>query len=241
MIRDMALRNEALERPAGQQELHTVRRANPVRLTEAAREFLRYGSPRILMGVVICLWTARVIVGGGSLKDGLVAALLFVVWPFQEWLIHNRVLHAGMREGMTSGRSMSRLARVHWEHHHQPWRLELVFIPASVYLYSPLTQGLLWFALFPGPRALTALSVSFSLSLYYEWVHFLMHTRYVPRSGFCRRLWRNHRLHHFKNENFWYGVSALSGDWLFGTAPDHRKTESSTLCKALSESAEQPD
>lgn len=175
------------------------------------------------------------------MKDGLVVALILAIWPFQEWFIHNRVLHAAMRESSTGGRSKSRLARAHLEHHHQPWRLELVFIPASVYLYSPLTQGLLWFALFPSSLALTALSVSFSLSLFYEWVHFLMHTQYVPRSGFCRRLWRNHRLHHFKNENFWYGVSALSGDWLFGTAPDHRKTELSALCKSLSDSAEQPD
>jgi fatty acid hydroxylase family protein len=237
----MALKKEVLQQPAGQQELHAVRRTNPIRLTEAAREFLRYGSPRILIGVVICLWTARIIVGGGSLKDGLVAALLLALWPFQEWFIHNGLLHAAMRESSTSGRPKSRLARVHWEHHHQPWRLELVFIPASVYLYSPLMQGLLWFALFPNARALTALSVSFSLSLFYEWVHFLMHTRYVPRNGFCRRLWRNHRLHHFKNENFWYGVSALSGDRLFGTTPDHRKTELSALCKSLSASAEQPE
>jgi hypothetical protein len=238
----MALKMEILQQSTGQQAtLQDARRTSPARLTEAAREFLRYGSPRILIGVVICLWTVRVMVGGASLKDGLVVALILALWPFQEWFIHNRVLHAAMREGSTSGRSTSRLARAHQEHHRQPWRLDLVFIPASVYLYSPLTQGLLWFALFPRPLAVTALSVSFSLSLFYEWIHFLMHTRYVPRSGFCRGLWRNHRLHHFRNENFWYGVSALSGDRLFGTAPDHRRTERSTLCNSLGSSAARPD
>ena len=32
-------------------------------------------------------------------------------------------------------------------------------------------------------------------------------------------LWRNHRLHHCKNEHYWFGVTMLSGDRLLGTAP----------------------
>jgi len=42
----------------------------------------------------------------------------------------------------------------------------------------------------------------------------------VPRTPYYQRLWRNHRLHHFRNEHFWYGVTRLEGDRLFGTAPE---------------------
>jgi len=51
-------------------------------------------------------------------------------------------------------------------------------------------------------------------------VHLLVHTRYRPRTALYRRLWRNHRLHHFKNERLWFGVTMLGGDRLLGTAAD---------------------
>ena len=34
-------------------------------------------------------------------------------------------------------------------------------------------------------------------------------------------MWRNHRLHHYKNEHYWFTVtSAGTADRLFGTYPD---------------------
>ena len=35
----------------------------------------------------------------------------------------------------------------------------------------------------------------------YEWIHFLIHTAYRPRTSVYKAIWRNHRLHHFKNEH----------------------------------------
>ena len=55
--------------------------------------------------------------------------------------------------------------------------------------------------------------------LHYEWVHLLVHTRYRCRTRYYRRLARNHRLHHFRNERFWLGVTTDSGDRLLGTWP----------------------
>jgi sterol desaturase/sphingolipid hydroxylase (fatty acid hydroxylase superfamily) len=75
----------------------------------------------------------------------------------------------------------------------------------------------------------------FSLALNYEWVHFLIHTAYVPRTRFYRRLWRNHRLHHYKNEHYWYGVTMLSGDRLLQTLPIADVPRSET-CRMLARS-----
>ena len=63
--------------------------------------------------------------------------------------------------------------------------------------------------------------VFFTLAtLLYEWVHYLTHTPYRPRSAYLRRIVRNHRLHHFKNEHHWYAFTAPLVDTLFGTNPE---------------------
>jgi hypothetical protein len=69
----------------------------------------------------------------------------------------------------------------------------------------------------------TGLVFHLLLAFHYEWVHFLVHTHVVPRTALYRRLWRNHRLHHFKNDHYWFGVTMLSGDRLLRTAPDPAK------------------
>ncbi|MDX2168661.1 MAG: fatty acid hydroxylase family protein, partial [Deltaproteobacteria bacterium] len=48
-----------------------------------------------------------------------------------------------------------------------------------------------------------------------------------------QRLWRNHRLHHFKNEHYWFGVTMLSGDRLLRTAPAVKDVETSPTARNL--------
>jgi hypothetical protein len=54
---------------------------------------------------------------------------------------------------------------------------------------------------------------------HYEWTHLLVHSRYRPKSRFYARLSRNHRLHHFRNERYWLGVTSNSGDRILRTLP----------------------
>jgi len=44
---------------------------------------------------------------------------------------------------------------------------------------------------------------------------------------------RNHRLHHFKNEHYWYGVSMLAADRPLRTAPDPESVERSETARTL--------
>lgn len=87
------------------------------------------------------------------------------------------------------------------------------------------------------PLPWTAIVVHLALALHYEWIHFLIHTRVQPRLGYYQRLWRDHRLHHFKNERFWYGVTRLEGDRLLGTAPVPGTVSLSPPCRDLHENA----
>ena len=203
----------------------------PVTLAATVREFLRYPSPRILLVLAAGFTAARASSGGGSFWDLVVMAGLLAFWPLQEWLIHVFVLH--FRPRTIGGRTFDLVvAQKHRAHHQDPARTELIFIPLRVYVLVPL-QVAFWLLLFPSPLGLTGLAFNYILSLHYEWTHFMVHSRYQPRTRFYRRLWRNHRLHHFKNERHWYGVTALSGDHLFGTSGDPATVPLSPTCRTI--------
>ena len=69
-----------------------------------------------------------------------------------------------------------------------------------------------------GPSLTGAAIASLSL-LHYEWSHYLFHSKYRPRTRYYARLKRNHRLHHWRNENYWLGVTSNFGDRVIGTLP----------------------
>jgi len=205
----------------------------PATWREALPVFLAHGSPRVLLGALAAALAGRIALGEPSPADLVPPAVLLAVWPLQEWLIHVGILHFRPRR---LGRFALdfRVPRSHRAHHADPSDLALVFIPIHSFAYSlPLLVGLC-VALTPTPRlALTALAAYLALALHYEWVHFLVHTRVWPRTRAYQRLWRNHRLHHFKNERYWFGVTRLGGDRLLGTGPDPRGVATSATARRL--------
>ena len=205
----------------------------PVTLSGALREFARHASPRILAALAAAFALARLGAGAFSPGDVFAAGAVVALWPLQEWLIHVCILHYEPRR--IGGRTLDPLVpRMHRAHHRDPWRLDLVFIPLHVYLGVPAALALvLWLSASSLPRTLGVLAVYFALALHYEWIHFLIHTRYPPRGARYRRLWRNHLLHHFKNERYWYGVTMLGGDRLLGTAPAPDSVPTSATARTL--------
>jgi hypothetical protein len=175
----------------------------------------------------------RLALGDWSLWDLAIVAGLVAFWPLQEWLIHVFILH--YRPVTIAGRTIDfAVPRSHRAHHRDPWNIDILFIPSHVFLYAIPLQLALWIGLAPSlPRAFTGLAAFFVLTLHYEWVHYLVHTRYRPTSFLYDRLWRNHRLHHCKNENYWFGVTMLSGDRLLRTAPELGDVPTSATCRTL--------
>jgi len=56
---------------------------------------------------------------------------------------------------------------------------------------------------------------------------------HIIRTWLYRRLWRHHRLHHFKNEEFWFGLTMLSGDTFMKTNPLPSEAVRSPTCLTL--------
>jgi len=206
---------------------------SPRTIGEALPVFLRHGSPRVVVGSLLVAIVARVAVGDWSLWDLVPAAAIFLYWPIQEWLIHVYILH--YRPVTLFGRTFDfRVPRKHRQHHRAPWEIDILFIPMHSFTYAVPLLVLLWFVVTPStPLALTGIVAHLALTVHYEWVHYLVHTRYQPTSTYYQRLWRNHRLHHFKNEHYWMGVTMLSGDRLLGTAPAVKDVSTSRTCRTL--------
>jgi hypothetical protein len=202
-------------------------------LRAAARSFVRYPSPRLLLPVTLGAWLGRILLVRWAWWDLAIPAVILGLEPFTEWIVHVYLLHFRPREW--HGLRIDPLAaRKHREHHRDPRRPELIFIPFPVLVTSLLVGGFLYWLLLPNGRlALTAVATSYSMLLAYEWTHFLIHSPYLPKSRLYRYVWRAHRLHHYRNEHYWFGVTMHAADHLLGTFPDKDAVPLSPTARTL--------
>ncbi len=203
-------------------------------LGQAARAFLRHPSPWLIGSVLVGGIVARVLVPRFSWPELLVPVALVVLFPVIEWVVHVCILHRRPRSlGPIAVDSL--LARKHRAHHADPRDLPLVFIPWQVELWLLPAYVAVALVVFPDRAAgLSFLVAATGLMLGYEWVHYLVHSDYKPATRAFRSVWRNHRLHHYKNEHYWFTVTtAGTADRLFGTYPDAPDVESSPTVRAL--------
>jgi hypothetical protein len=185
-------------------------------LPHALRRFVSHPRPRVLLGTVTSLATVRAVRGGVRRADARVALTCAVAQPFTEWMVHRWLLHA--RPTGPIGRACYRsFASGHERHHSDPENMDTMFLrPLEVIGAGAVA---LTIAAAGSPQAGTgALCVGLA-AIAYDWTHFLMHTGYRPQSALYRRLWRSHRLHHFRNENYWLGVTSPVADIAFRTNP----------------------
>lgn len=197
----------------------------------AGREMFGHGGPKVLAVALLVSLVFRIAFFEVSLADLAVVLGVLAFWPFQEWLIHAWLEHLGPMRFW--GRRVELvITKTHRAHHRNPW--DPKYGLTTTYFVVLFVGGVpmiwsLFFAmgLVPLHAALTGNLVTFALILNYEWVHYLIHTSYVPKTRFYRRLWRNHRLHHFQNENYWFGLTMLSGDRVLGTQPSQDRTDRS--------------
>jgi Fatty acid hydroxylase superfamily len=212
-------------------------------LRGAGTEFLHRRSIWMILAVIAITAAVRVAIGDPSWRDAVAVATMLVVYPFGEWAIHVYVLH--MKPFTVRGRRIDPPAgKGHRAHHRQPSDLWVLLLEAPELIQLmlgavPFTIALValpvWLLAGPIPAGVL---VSGALAAYvligvYEWTHFLIHTAYRPRSRHYRAIWRNHRLHHFKNEHYWHGVTSNVSDRVLGTNPDQRAVSRSPTARDL--------
>jgi hypothetical protein len=231
---------DPLTAPPG--SIPTRRQGGPLALGDCARAFARYDSPKLLALAVAAVLGARVALGDWSWRDAVVPFALVALEPLTEWVIHVYLLHA--KPFRIGGRRIDLLAaREHRAHHMAPAELDGVLIPTyAVLIFLPMIAGVAWglsFALHPllgGDRiagAMTGLLAAYLILFSYEWCHYLIHTPYRPHRAYYRSIWRSHRLHHYKNERYWFGVTSNFGDRVLGTYPEASAVSKSATARTL--------
>ena len=212
----------------------TGSRRRSIGLRESAAAFWRHPSPWLIGVLFVGAAVARGIVGDWRLSDVWTPLVMLALFPFVEWIIHVCVLHWRPRQlGRLTIDPL--LSRKHRAHHVDPRDVPLVFIPWQVHLW--LAPAVVAIGLLAFPRVglgLTYLVVVGLQGLGYEWTHYLIHSDYRPRSRLYRAVWRNHRLHHYKNEHYWFTVtSAGTADRVLGTYPNAQEIEASPTVRDL--------
>lgn len=143
-------------------------------------------------------------------------------WTFFEYVLHRFVFHFNPQ----SERATKIVYIIHGNHHEYPRDKERLFMPPvpslilasfifSMFYYFFQLLGLneYVFSFFPG----------FMLGyLVYGTMHYAIHA-WNPPFKWMKPLWRNHHLHHYKEQEKGFGVSSTLWDHVFGTMFDLTK------------------
>jgi hypothetical protein len=188
-------------------------------LPDAARIFAGTFSAKVLAPALLIALVARLPLGGWRWWDLGVAAIILAAQPFTEWVIHVTVLHWKPRT--LGGLTIDPLgARRHRQHHADPKILGLVLVPRQIMAVSVALNLPVFLAITRDWRlTLTGMATSYAVYLTYEWIHFLIHSSYRPQGRYYRYVYRAHRLHHYRNEKYWFGVTVHLADHVLGTFP----------------------
>ncbi|MFD1738955.1 sterol desaturase family protein [Bacillus salitolerans] len=158
----------------------------------------------------------------------LLGILLYIV---SEYTTHRFFFHMKAPKNKLFLKFMK---RIHYDHHDDPDDVKLLFLPIW---YSLPQLGIL-----VGIVTLLTDHISYGLAvfigsattlLYYEWSHFVAHHPIQPKTVFGKWMKKLHLLHHYKNENYWYGVTNPSMDYLFGTMKDGKEVSKSDTARKL--------
>jgi Fatty acid hydroxylase superfamily len=185
-------------------------------LPGAARRFLAHPRPPVLLGTVGALAAVRAARGRLGPRDARVAGLCLLAQPFVEHAVHRWMLHAEPTTPLRRA-CYNYAGWGHAQHHADPTNLDTMFLVPSEVLRGGAVAAAV--ALAGPPAAATgALCVGLG-TLAYDWSHFLIHSAYRPRTRVFQLVKRNHRLHHYRNERYWLGVTSPVADLVLRTSP----------------------
>ncbi len=140
-----------------------------------------------------------------------------ITWTLFEYIMHRWIFHMVAE----SEKAQKIVYIMHGNHHHFPRDKERLFMP-------PVPSLILASLIFILQYALIGWNVSmffpgFILGyLMYGTMHYAIHA-WNPPFKWMKPLWRNHHLHHYKDEGKGFGVSTTLWDHVFGTMFDLKK------------------
>lgn len=154
-----------------------------------------------------------------------------VIYMFSEYITHRFFFHLKPPRNQLF---LKLLKRIHYDHHQYPDDLKLLFLPIWYSLPNFFILSLLFYSITKELDWTLAFDLGLILMLLvYEWKHYVAHRPLKPLSKFGVWIKKTHLLHHYKNENYWFGVSNPFFDIIFGTLKNEKTIETSKTAKNL--------
>jgi len=167
-------------------------------------DFLKHGSNAAL--------TAAIVAACAAALSGFAPVVLWAIplgalcFFASEYTTHRFLFHAKPSKVPFVLRLQHRL---HYDHHVEPGRLDLLFLPLWFVVPATLGFAAVYALATRGDASLVFSLVTGSLCglLYYEWVHYVAHVAFAPVTPYGRWIKKYHLWHHFKSERHWFGVT----------------------------------
>jgi sterol desaturase/sphingolipid hydroxylase (fatty acid hydroxylase superfamily) len=191
-------------------------------LPELWRAYATY--PAIQLYAVSGIVAAAFAIAGATVWTDIVLPVLavLVAYPLAWYLIHRFILHGRWLYKMKWSASLWK--RIHFDHHQDPHKLEVLFgAPSNTLPTIALITMPIGYAIGGWPAAATALAAGLATTCVYEFIHCIQHLNYKPKSRLIQRLKRDHMAHHFHNENGNYGITSFTPDRMLGTYYRHAR------------------
>lgn len=185
-------------------------------------EFLTKTHPLVIWGmylpilILLPYYSLAVLDFGGLTVFLLFLAGMFV-WSLTEYILHRFAFHYHAES--ERGKKIHYI--LHGNHHEYPRDKERLFMPAAPSLIIASAFFLLFY-LFLGKNSFPFFPGFILGYLIYGSMHYAIHA-WNPPFKWMKGLWRNHHLHHYKQDDRGFGVSSTLWDHVFGTMFDLKK------------------
>lgn len=165
--------------------------------------------PVCILGMLAFMSTWRLASFPIASLDMVAFGGMALFWCFQEHFIHEKLLHSKQD---WAGKA------IHQNHHAKPY-FNISIDPAWLMIAWLAAAHVLLRLVLPLPYALSATLGYASAGLFYEWAHYIVHTRVKPPNAFWKQVRDNHIRHHLVDDRYWLSFTLPIVDDIFGTNP----------------------
>lgn len=199
-------------------------------MNKYVKEFLTFPDV-LIMGIIFLGVFIMTIPHYFELATWIGLATGVIVYGISEYVTHRFLFHM---KAPKNPFLLKTLKRLHYDHHEKPNDLHLLFLPMWFSIPSFFITSFLFFSISTNLNATYAFATGLiGYFLYYEWKHFVAHKPIQPVTKLGKEIKKAHLWHHFKNENYWYGVTHTSIDRTLGTYKDQSQVEKSETARNL--------
>jgi sterol desaturase/sphingolipid hydroxylase (fatty acid hydroxylase superfamily) len=185
-------------------------------LPELWRAYLTYPAIQLYAALAVVAFAVAAATAPRWQAVALPVFGVILVYPLAWYAIHRFILHGRFLYKMRWSAALWK--RIHFDHHQDPHRLEVLFgAPSNTLPTIAIITLTLGYLISGWPGAAAALGGGFVTTCVYEFVHCIQHLNYKPKNRLILKMKQDHLAHHFHNETGNFGITSFTPDRLLGT------------------------